>query len=121
MGLDTTHDAWHGPYSSFNDWRYWIAKQIDINLDDYKGYAARGGSGTKDLNTIDHPLMPLFNHSDCDGELTPDECRQIAKGLKEILSKIEKDNTPVSNWQLTYNFMKGCIKAANANENIEFR
>lgn len=26
MGLDTTHDAWHGAYSSFGDWRNQLAE-----------------------------------------------------------------------------------------------
>lgn len=117
MGLDTTHDAFHGPYSSFNKWRHWLAHQIGINLNDYFGY---GGNGTKDIESIDHPLMPLFNHSDCDGELTPEECRQIIKGLKDILSTTPLDTSFFSNYWLTERFMKGCIRAANAKENIKF-
>ena len=26
MGLDTSHDAWHGSYSTFNEWRNLIAR-----------------------------------------------------------------------------------------------
>ena len=26
MGLDTSHDCWHGSYSSFNSWRHEIAR-----------------------------------------------------------------------------------------------
>ncbi len=25
MGLDTSHDCWHGPYSQFMRWRTWLA------------------------------------------------------------------------------------------------
>ncbi len=32
MGLDTTHDCWHGPYSMFMRWRIFIAKQVGIPL-----------------------------------------------------------------------------------------
>jgi hypothetical protein len=32
MGLDTSHDAWHGPYSMFNRWRTWLASQLGIPL-----------------------------------------------------------------------------------------
>lgn len=30
-------------------------------------------------------IVPLLNHSDCDGQLTPDECRAIAPRLREIV------------------------------------
>ncbi len=32
MGLDTTHDCWHGPYSQFMRWRCWLAAQVGIPL-----------------------------------------------------------------------------------------
>lgn len=38
MGLDTTHNAWHGPYSSFNRWRHWLAEQIGIPLELMDGF-----------------------------------------------------------------------------------
>ncbi len=120
MGLDTTHDAWHGPYSSFNTFRYWLAEQIGVNLSEYIGYSNE--KATKSLESIDHDIMPLLNHSDCDGKLTPGECRQIVKGLKDIMDKLPADTikTEWSNWWLTNRFRKGCIKAANAKENLEF-
>lgn len=31
MGLDTTHDCWHGSYGSFNAWRIQLAKAIEKN------------------------------------------------------------------------------------------
>lgn len=70
MGLDTSHNCWHGPYSSFNRFRYSLGYQIGINLNDYSGY---GKTGVKDLTKIEHELMPLFNHSDCNGILTVEE------------------------------------------------
>lgn len=30
MGLDTSHNAWHGPYSSFGEWRNWVAIQLGL-------------------------------------------------------------------------------------------
>jgi len=117
MGLDTTHDAYHGPYSTFNQWRYWVANQLGLNLDDYEGYMA---GGKKDLTTIDHPLMVLFNHSDCDGKFTPEECRLISKGLKSIIDNYPKSLHYTFNLQTTIQFRKGCIRAANANEDLIF-
>ena len=67
MGLDTTHGCYNGTYLSFNRFRYSLGRQIGIDLSDYKGY---GNDNGKNLYDIKHELMHLFNHSDCDGELT---------------------------------------------------
>ena len=117
MGLDTTHNAWHGAYSSFNKFRFWLADRIGINLNEYAGY----GNGTKDLRNINHDLMPLFNHSDCDGILTVDECKQIANGLKKVIDAVVPDNSPFNNYERAKQFMDGCLLAVSRNEEIEFR
>jgi len=117
MGLDTTHEAWHGPYSSFNQFRYWLANLIGISLNDYIGY---NENGTKDLTSINHPLMPLFNHSDCDGKLTSDECKQIAEGIDSALKNTEPDEQPYSHYQEAITFRDGCLLAYSKNEEIEF-
>lgn len=119
MGLDTTHNCWHGPYSSFNRFRYSLAQQIGINLDDYAGYDE---NGTKDLSKINHELMPLFNHSDCDGILTVEESKSIVIGLNNILNdfnkKIESDYDFKEN---IIQFRDGCLDAISKNEIIEFK
>lgn len=38
MGLDTTHDCWHGAYSAFMRWRRGIAKAAGIPLDLMEGF-----------------------------------------------------------------------------------
>jgi hypothetical protein len=125
MGLDTSHNAWHGPYSSFNRFRYWLAEKAGINLNEYLGYGH--ASATKELTSIDHKLMPLFNHSDCEGELTPLECKQIAEGIDEVLKNISKEeiehpeNTySFSNYNKAKQFRDGCVLAHSLNENIDF-
>lgn len=124
MGLDTSHGAWHGPYSSFNRFRYWLAEKIGINLNDYIGY---GDNAQEELTSIDHKLMPLFNHSDCEGELTPSECKQIAEGIDEVLNNISKEEAehPSNAYSFSHlnkakQFRDGCILAHSENENIEF-
>jgi len=109
MGLDTTHDAWHGPYSSFHRWRIEIAKCIGLDLNKMEGF---GGRIQFDQN---HKLTPLLSHSDCDGELTPAECKLISEGLTEILPLLhnyDKENA--------IQFIKGCESAYQKNESIEF-
>ncbi len=38
MGLDTSHDCWHGPYSAFNRWRHAVAKAALVPLDLMEGF-----------------------------------------------------------------------------------
>lgn len=122
MGLDTTHDAWHGPYSSFNKWRTWLAKFEGIELDKMQGY---GGDieWTKEQKESDY--YPLLFHSDCDGELSVEECKQTGKWLDKLIEKYKPekpDNGKMIDWNLQHavSFMLGCKKAISANEPIEF-
>jgi hypothetical protein len=125
MGLDTSHNAWHGPYSSFNRFRHWLASKAGINLSEYYGYGSK--TATKDLDSINHKIMPLLNHSDCDGELTPVECKQIAEGIDEILNGLSKEEIedPENEYHFSHlnkakQFRDGCILAHSLNENIDF-
>lgn len=118
MGLDTTYDCWNGPYSSFNRFRYSLGHQIGINLDDYIGY---GDKGTKDLTSIDNELMPLFNHSDCDGRLTVKECKSIVKGLNSILENYnEKIETDYNFKDNIVKFRDGCLDAIADKKMVHF-
>ena len=119
MGLDTSHNCWHGPYSSFNRFRKSLAEQIGINLDEYIGYGKE--NATKQLNSIKHDLKPLFNHSDCDGRLTVKKCEKIVRGLNSVLEnfndKIEAD------WgfkEKIIQFRDGCLLAIENNEAVDF-
>ena len=38
MGLDTTHDCWHGSYSAFAIWRKKLAEAANIPLDLMEGH-----------------------------------------------------------------------------------
>lgn len=118
MGLDTTHNCWHGAYSSFNRFRYSLGKQIGINLDDYIGY---GDKGTKNLTEIEHDLMPLFNHSDCDGYLSLDESEKIANGLNQVLDNFnDKLDMDFDFKDEIIQFRDGCLDAISKNEIVRF-
>ena len=118
MGLDTTHNAWHGGYGRFNNFRNWLANCIGINLNDYIGY---GANATKELSSIEHELEPLFNHSDCDGNLDPSDCKKIADGIDKVLNCVVKDLEPYSNYQKAIQFRDGCLDEYTKNETIEFK
>jgi len=117
MGLNCTHGCWDGPYSSFNRFREWVAKQIGIDLDQMLGFKKDGGGIPWD--NFDHPIIPLLNHSDCGGELTVEECDSISKGAIMILNDIPLDNK-IEFATALIRFAKGCIDAANKNEPVEF-
>lgn len=115
MGLDTSHNAWHGPYSSFGDFRKNLAKHLGINLLEMEGFG-----GDISFDTIDDDVKILLDHSDCDGNISPDDCKKLAVRLREIMKTLPK---PAGDWN-TYahceRFAKGCELAASKNESIDF-
>lgn len=118
MGLDTTHNCFHGPYSTFNRFRHSVAMQIGINLDDYSAYNT---NTEKDLSKLEHDLMPFFNHSDCDGILTVEESKRIAKGLTDVLENFNDSIEADYNFkEMVEQFRDGCLDAISANEEIDF-
>lgn len=117
MGLDTSHNAWQGGYSRFGDWRRWLAKQIGMNLNDMEGFG-----GDRKFSDFDHPVLPLLNHSDCDGKLTTEECKRVAWGLDEIIHKAEQRGSP-EQYEIdkAKQFREGCLLAIENGEEIEFQ
>jgi hypothetical protein len=117
MGLTISHGCFEGPYSTFNDFRYALAEQIGISLDDYAGYR---GAGVKDLSAISHDIMPLLNHSDCDGELSVEESKRVAAGLLSIMVNM-KGEPPNIISRYIHEFREGLLHAIERNEVVEFR
>jgi hypothetical protein len=125
MGLDTTHDAWHGSYSTFGEWRAHVARAAGFPpLSEMLGF---GGKRSWDTVSKNSRLVPLLNHSDCDGELTPTECAGIAEALGELIDRMpdympDYQDAPRSYWRdKTRSFIAGCRAAAVANEPLKFR
>jgi hypothetical protein len=118
MGLDTTHDCWHGPYSSFGDWRKALAEAAGLPpLDDMEGF------GGDILWTIlkDRPLYLLINHSDCEGTLKASDCAAIADDLETLLPKLSDSGHYGGHKKDAERFIAGLRKAAAAGEDVEFR
>jgi hypothetical protein len=117
MGLDTSHDCWHGPYSSFMSWRKAVAKAAGIP--DLRGHWAKLSDPT--YRQPQRPLMVLLNHSDCDGKIESKDCGPLADDLESILSKLD-DRAPYqwSDYALAQRFIKGLRAAAAAGEDVEF-
>ncbi len=124
MGLDTTHDAFHGPYSAFNRFRKDIAKvwggsyppHNDPNLDDKYVYFP-------DFMDENSGMAIFMRHSDCDGEINAEDCLKVADELEELLPKLEryKDDNPFNSHSRAVQFIKGCRLAHKRKEILEFR
>lgn len=134
MGLDTTHDAFHGAYSAFNTFRRFLLKSIrgsfphhdDKELLDGYWYWGDGYSSETHKG-----LLEFFGHSDCDGEISPEMCKIVADELESILPYVEKlaeteevyghilrDGGYV---KVTQNFIDGCRLVYSRCEPLEFR
>jgi len=135
MGLDTTHNCWHGAYSAFSRWRneiakvagYWVTKVEDgiynsetIIVD--WGHLQDKLYGDWD-KTPDDPLLVLIAHSDCEGEIKPEQAKPLADRLEQLLPLLPKGDGGghIYDWQkVTQNFIDGLRAAATNNENVKF-
>jgi len=115
MGLDTSHDAWHGPYSSFNRFRHEIAEAIGVNLDSFEGYG-----GNVPFDELKRGVRWLLDHSDCDGHITPKRCKLIADDLNEIIPLLPDEIEPFCVRAQAERFRNGCLKAYKKNEKLDF-
>ena len=130
MGLDCSHDAFHGAYSAFNRFRQAVAKAMggsyppheDKTLDENLWYWGDG------FTRSTHPgLYVFFMHSDCDGEISPDDCEKVANELEALLPEIEKFGSGGGHLEragglrrVTEKFIAGCREARAANDPLTF-
>ena len=74
-------------YSGFNEFRRKIASLIKIDLDEMIGFG-----GNKDWNTrniiINDDIILFLIHSDCDGDLSTDQCKKIYPRLLELINML---------------------------------
>ena len=129
MGLDTSHDCWHGPYSAFTRWRNEVARaagyQVGPNRDgfatvliDWDQFPMKNYQGEWD-KVPDDPLILLIAHSDCDGVIYPEHAALLADRLTELLPLL-KDSHHVYR-QKTEQFIRGLRSASERGEKILFQ
>lgn len=134
MGLDTTHDCFHGAYSAFNRFRQYIAKGCGGSFpphdpefrddDENKPLPGHWYYEPKIVPEEHREGMTLFlGHSDCDGIFTPQEAIKVAKFLRWVAPRVQAVEWghiqgPVDARILK--FAEGCELAASRNENVEF-
>jgi hypothetical protein len=137
MGLDTTHDCWHGAYSAFSRWRQKIAKAAgyavwNVKYDDGItiptvmldwGHIPDGAMmGEWDKPQSD-PLVYLIAHCDCEGIIKPEQAGPLAARLREIVPLLpdEDNGGHIGNWRAkTMQFIEGLEDAVAKGENVEF-
>ena len=119
MGLDTSHDCWHGPYSSFMEWRVALHRAITGKPAVKEDLRNAWDYGEYDDQSI--PINVLMNHSDCDGKIPAEVCGSLADALEEIAVKIPA-NPPdnLSHVQSTLTFIAGLRKAQRRRESVSF-
>ncbi len=151
MGLDITHNCWHGAYSAFHRWRQIIAKAAGLPpLDfmegfygeDYRSpiYFARLQTGNQksfsDIadslpinwdciceDSCPEVLFELLIHSDCEGEIKWEICKDLAESLKKLLPKLPKGSAGGHIGIVkdkTQQFIDGLLLAYKQKENVEF-
>lgn len=119
MGIDFSHGGAHWSYSGFHSARTRLAKEVSVELDDMVGFK-RGKDKTpgRSWDTVVGPIKDLLNHSDCDGHLTPDQCRTIAPRLRELVEKWDGDDQYDKDTFIE--LARGMELAANAETNFMF-
>ena len=150
MGLDTSHDAWHGSYSGFNSLRQVVCAVFGGSYPPHTCVGWGAGTITRDDllgkteplddtmiyfcppgENVDVPegLYEFLTHSDCDGEIAPEMCAKVADDLEALLPKIEAFTG--TSWSghveraggyaaAVRQFIAGCRAAHAAGEPLDF-
>jgi len=140
MGLDCSHGAFNGAYSSFNRFRKFIVAATGGSWPPHApGFALsdnmyRVGATEDDADYAreDWPgLYELLDHSDCDGEIAPEMCTKVADDLERLMPAFEdlEHRTEPAGGHLQHTgyvgairkFIAGCRLAAASDEPLEFR
>lgn len=135
MGLDTTHDCWHGSYSAFGRWRDRISTLGGYTLRartdggsfgppmevaiDWDRFERKNYDGEWDT-APDDPLLVLIVHSDCDGHIKPEHAGPLADRLQAIMDAMPPRGLHDDCKPATERFIAGLRRAAAANERVEF-
>lgn len=120
MGLDTTHNCWHGSYSAFHRWR---AKICEVS--GYGDIKDRQGFGGLKPWPADDALCLLLHHSDCDGEIAAKDCGPIADRLEQLMPALRAAGDGGGHIgyyaEKTQQFIDGLRDASAKGEAVEFR
>ncbi|MFW6219834.1 MAG: hypothetical protein ACOCZ5_01340 [bacterium] len=115
MGIDFSHGDAHWSYGGFHRFRILIAENCNINLSEMEGFG-----GTKSWENIDDPIVPFLYHSDCDGKLSPKECKMIIPRLRELIKMIPEEDQYQYDITMGLELVEGMTLASSCNEDLIF-
>jgi hypothetical protein len=128
MGLDTSHNAFHGAYSTFNKFRKFLAEEVLGGK--WPHWSANDPIVLPEkITPSDYPGLYLFFwHSDCEGHFTPHECTLVANDLEKLLPDTQRLTAIPNNEESSFynfavllqKFIDGCRLAASRNEFLDF-
>lgn len=130
MGLDTSHGCFHGPYSKFNRLRQYVAKACggsfpphDPDFTD-EGVPPLPGSWYYETTIVPAQLIPgmtlFLGHSDCSGELNPEDAKAVAQFLRWVVTRVPEQSGMDLVQGMVETFAAGCEEAASRNETVYF-
>ena len=119
MGIQFSHCKASWSYSGFMRFRERLAESIGMQLRKMPGF--RDNQEEFAWEDYDDPIIPFLNHSDCDGVLTPEQCRTIAPRLREIISTWEDNFENSYDLEMAEELIRGMEIAEKENENLQFR
>lgn len=105
MGLDTSHDCWHGPYSAFMRFRQRLWQLAMRERDEKAGGRASqapdlmdtkeymGKPGAPSLHhflPVTDPLVWFFDHSDCDGFIAAELTLPMAQRMEDLTKQMSE-------------------------------
>ena len=135
MGLDTTHNCWHGSYGAFSRWRNALAEAAGYMVGTLKetGRATvliDWGHLREDFELLGmweqppaDPLLVLIAHSDCEGFIYVRDLEALARRMEELLPLLG-DKDVVGHIGLyrdaTERFISGLRLASERGEDVQF-
>lgn len=142
MGLDTTHGAFHGAYSAFNRFRQAVAKAAGCSYPPHDKIVYLGFGEEQEVmenpdngfwhaptgwNEKNPGLTVFFTSNDCEGEFSPEVCKQMADELEVLLPEIAKQGSGGGHIErdggyveVTKRYIAGCQLAYENNETMEY-
>jgi hypothetical protein len=106
MGLDITHDCWHGAYSGFAIFRETVGRaagmpyyngSLDIDWEQITEAQIAGDWADQPCVTrvgydppLTDPVLYLLIHSDCDGKLRCKYLKDLKARLEELVPKFNE-------------------------------
>lgn len=94
MGLDLSHGNFHMTYGGFHKLRVLIANSLGVYTDHKNLYPSVGYESANNSQLLKtHAIYPFIIHSDCDGEMSVDELKQVIPALESVaIMWIESNN-----------------------------